>query len=133
MPGAHLKLKRLGSNLLLAAAVLVLSVAASRPARAQYVESVPYAFTGGADGAGPAAGLVPDSAGNLYGTAAYGGDISGSSCPGQNPPTGCGVVFELTPPSGGSGSWTPTVLYTFTGGSDGAYPEAGVIFDSHGN
>ncbi|MGA3213873.1 MAG: Ig-like domain-containing protein, partial [Terriglobales bacterium] len=46
---------------------------------------------------------------------------------------GCGVAFELRPPSGGSGPWTETVLHTFTGGSDGSEPEASLIFDSHGN
>jgi hypothetical protein len=101
-------------------------------AHAQYVESVPYTFTGGSDGASPAAGLVSDASGNFYGTAANGGHLSGS-CPGQNPPTGCGVVFELSPPAGGSGPWTETVLYTFTGGSDGAYPQASLVFDSKGN
>lgn len=54
-------------------------------------ETVLYSFTDGADGAFPFAGLIKDAAGNLYGTAAYGGD---ASC---NPPHGCGVVFKITP------------------------------------
>ena len=132
MSGPHLELKCLPSKLLLAT-VLAMAVAAIQPAQAQYVQSVPYTFTGGGDGAAPAAGLISDAKGNLYGTTAYGGDTSGSSCPGVAPPSGCGVVFELSPPSSGSGPWTETVLYTFTGGSDGAYPEAGLIFDSKGN
>ena len=103
------------------------------PAHAQYVESVPYTFTGGSDGAAPASNLIPDSNGNFYGTTPNGGHTGGSSCPGQNPPTGCGVVFELSPPTGGSGPWIETVLYTFTGSSDGAYPQAGLIFDGKGN
>ena len=133
MSGAYLALKRFAPKMLLLAGVLVLAFAAIRPAQAQYTQSVPYTFTGGGDGAAPAAGLISDSKGNLYGTAAYGGDTSGSSCPGQNPPTGCGVIFELSPPSVGGGPWTETVLYTFTGGSDGGVPYAGLTFDSKGN
>jgi uncharacterized repeat protein (TIGR03803 family) len=102
-------------------------------AQAQYAPSVPYTFTGSADGASPAASLIFDSKGNVYGTAAYGGDTSGANCTGANPPIGCGIVFELTPPPSGSGPWTQTVLYTFTGGSDGAYPESSLTFDSQGN
>jgi uncharacterized repeat protein (TIGR03803 family) len=54
-------------------------------------ETVLYSFTGGTDGAYPFGGLTLDASGNLYGTNTYGGD---TSC---NPPSGCGVVFELTP------------------------------------
>jgi uncharacterized repeat protein (TIGR03803 family) len=45
---------------------------------------------------------------------------------------GCGMVFSLAPPKSGTGQWTPTVLYSFTGGSDGAGPYAPVVGDSHG-
>jgi hypothetical protein len=41
------------------------------------------------------------------------------------------VVFKLTP--GAHGSWKESVLYTFTGGKDGAIPVGGVILDSAGN
>jgi uncharacterized repeat protein (TIGR03803 family) len=82
-------------------------------------ESVLYTFTGGADGANPFAGLVLDATGNLYGTTAGGGT------------DGYGVVFKLTPGSGGN--WTESVLHSFTGGDDGAYPQASVIFDAAGN
>ena len=81
--------------------------------------TVLYSFTGGWDGAYPFAGLIRDSAGNLYGTTAYGG-----SAPGHE---GNGVVFEL------STAGQLTVLHTFTGEPDGAYPYAGVISDSSGN
>jgi hypothetical protein len=41
---------------------------------------------------------------------------------------GCGVVYELT--ASASGTWSETVLYEFSGGSDGAYPEAGLALDA---
>ena len=82
-----------------------------------------YVFPGGANGSSPAAGVIQDQAGNLYGTAAQGGS---QGCSGQ----GCGVVYELSP--NGSG-WTQKVLYTFQGGTDGAAPMGGLIFDAAGN
>jgi len=81
-------------------------------------ETVLYSFTGGADGANPRAGLVRDARGNLYGTTYRGG--SGSCV------VGCGVVFKLDVRR------KETVLYTFTGGVDGANP-SGVIQDKAGN
>ena len=90
-----------------------------------WAESVVHSFTAGADGGFPWAGLVFDQAGNLYGTTGGGGNKSCSY------DYGCGVVFELTPNA--DGSWTESVLYTFTGGSDGEYPRVGLIFDQAGN
>jgi|HubBroStandDraft_6_1064221.scaffolds.fasta_scaffold02427_9 uncharacterized repeat protein (TIGR03803 family) len=55
-------------------------------------ETVLYNFAGGKDGAGPAAGVVMDKAGNLYGVAGRYGDAGCKDGDGQ----GCGVVFELT-------------------------------------
>jgi uncharacterized repeat protein (TIGR03803 family) len=81
-------------------------------------ETVLYHFTGGIDGGTPYAGLVFDQAGNLYGTTTTGGAYAR------------GTVYELTPSEGG---WTQTVLYSFTGGQDGASPYGGVIFDPVGN
>jgi uncharacterized repeat protein (TIGR03803 family) len=83
-----------------------------------------YDFSGGADGANPHAGLIRDAVGNLYGTTSFGGNTS-SSCPYGS--TGCGVVFKLDP------SGTETVLHTFSGGTDGANPYAGLIRDAAGN
>lgn len=89
-----------------------------------WTEQVLYNFQGGSDGEYPGAGVVFDSAGNLYGTTpegGVGGCIFGS----------CGTVFELSPSSGGD--WTEQVLYRFTGSTDGCLPSAGVILDSSGN
>ena len=79
------------------------------------VEKVLYSFTGGVDGANPFGGLVADSEGNLYGTT--------TGCGTSN----CGVVFKLDT------TGKETVLYSFTGGDDGGYPDAGVIRDPAGN
>jgi uncharacterized repeat protein (TIGR03803 family) len=92
-----------------------------------WTESVLYSFTGGPDGAYPFAGPIFDSAGNLYGTTSGGGFGSCSNAYTK----GCGVVFELAPNL--DGSWTESVLYSFTGGADGAQPEARLTFDTAGN
>jgi uncharacterized repeat protein (TIGR03803 family) len=42
-------------------------------------------------------------------------------------------VFELSPPSAPGGPWTETVLYSFTGDTDGMEPVSGVVFDTAGN
>jgi uncharacterized repeat protein (TIGR03803 family) len=93
-----------------------------------WTEKVLYSFTGGADGNQLWDGsslLVTDAAGNLYGTARYGGDFS---CDARY---GCGVVFKLAPNP--DGSWRESVLHTFSG-LDGRYPwGGGLIFDSAGN
>ncbi len=84
-------------------------------------ETVLYSFTGGSDGGYPEAGLIRDAQGNLYGTA------SGGGLTGSNEPNGAGVVFKLDP----AGNFS--VLYRFTGGTDGAAPFAGLIQDTQGN
>jgi len=82
-------------------------------------KSVLYSFTGGADGGKPMAGLIIDSAGNVYGTAAEGGLGSGDFT--------FGVVFKL------SSTGQETVLYSFTGGADGYTPSAKLARDPAGN
>ncbi len=98
-----------------------------------WTEKVLHSFGNGADGAFPRAGLIFDSAGNLYGTTSQGGAYN--SCmptiPRNNIST-CGTVFELTPKAGGR--WTERVLYSFNhNGTDGYDPLAGLIFDAAGN
>jgi uncharacterized repeat protein (TIGR03803 family) len=85
--------------------------------------TVLYSFTSGSDGGYPQGGVILDEAGNLYGTALYGGLLS--DCSG----VGCGVVFELSPGSGGN--WTETVLHSFTE-TDGALPSSGLVFGANG-
>lgn len=85
-----------------------------------WTETTLYRFTGGGDGAYPLAGVISDSAGNLYGT------TSGNGQSNQ------GTVFRLTPPATPGGSWTETTLHTFAGGSDGSGPSASLIFGKGG-
>ncbi len=92
-----------------------------------WIETVLYRFTGGSDGSWPLGEVVFDKEGNLYGTTATGGTGQCNYFVGI---PGCGVVFELTPSKGG---WVQTVLYTFTGRSDGGLPAGGLIFDDAGD
>ena len=75
-----------------------------------WTQTVLYSFTGvnNNDGQNPYAGLILDSAGNLYGTTLYGG------------PNNQGTVFQL---SKSGSTWTETVLHAFQdiSGSDGYY------------
>ncbi len=87
-------------------------------------ESILYSFAGGpTDGLRPAAGLIIDSAGSLYGTTSAGG--ANTSTGGSN---GDGTVFKV------SASGMESVLYSFIGSpTDGMRPQAGLIMDSAGN
>jgi uncharacterized repeat protein (TIGR03803 family) len=93
--------------------------------------SIVYSFgnQGPLDGATPVAGLIFDSAGNLYGTT-QGGGIHTPACGGY---AGCGTVFKLSP--SGDGRWVQTILYRFTGNAagDGSLPSAALAFDDAGN
>ena len=89
----------------------------ARNADGSWTESVLHSFNG-SDGSVPAAGLIFDAAGNLYGTTEGGGSSGG------------GTVFKLAPNQ--DGSWTESVLHSFNH-SDGHWPLAGLIFDGAGN
>ncbi|HEX3653780.1 MAG TPA: choice-of-anchor tandem repeat GloVer-containing protein [Rhizomicrobium sp.] len=73
-----------------------------------------YAFSGSSDGGYPVGGLALDKQGNLYGTTQLGGT------------SGTGVIFELSPKG------KETVLYNFTDGSDGAFPQGDLLRDKSG-
>jgi hypothetical protein len=89
-----------------------------------WTETVLYNFEGLRDGGFPNALTYRN--GKLYGTATFGGDPK--NCGGA----GCGGVFELRPPAIPGGEWTEKVIYNFTSGSDGLFPEAGVTFGADG-
>jgi len=90
------------------------------------MEKVLYSFTGGGDGGGPNGAVIFDGSGNIFGTTHFGGI---TQC-GGNVGGGCGVVFELAPNTGG---WTESALYAFSDGSDGGFPNAGVVLDKNGD
>ena len=87
------------------------------------VEKVLHTFRGSADGSGPQAQLIRGNDGALYGTTADGG--GGADC--NNGNGGCCTVFKLAPQG------TETMLYAFSGGSDGAYPVSNLVMDGSGN
>jgi uncharacterized repeat protein (TIGR03803 family) len=83
-------------------------------------EKLLYSFQGSpVDCVGAVSGLVFDTAGNLYGTTEGGGSYDH------------GCLFELSP--GANGGWNETVLYSFTGASDGWSPQSRLIFDAAGD
>jgi uncharacterized repeat protein (TIGR03803 family) len=89
-----------------------------------WTETALYAFcslSGCADGEGPIGPLVRDSSGNLYGETFRGGTYRNRNG------DACGVVFKLDT------TGKETVLHSFTGGADGAFPSGGLITDISGN
>ncbi len=83
-------------------------------------------YTGGYDSVGFASGgLVMDGAGNLYGVSTGIGNLT---TPPSTCQTGCGTIYEIA-----SGASTATVLYAFTGQSDGLVPDGQLVMDSAGN
>src|ERR1700722_944224 len=79
-------------------------------------ETILYSFRAYPDAAHPEAVLIRDAAGDLFGTTTYYG---GAYL--------WGAVFKVTKTS------KETVLYSFTGGTDGGYPTGGVTRDAAGN
>jgi uncharacterized repeat protein (TIGR03803 family) len=85
----------------------------------EWTEEVLHSFSNGSEEFYAVGTPVFDKAGNLYGTTEFGSSHA------------YGTVYELSP--SGGGQWNVTVLHIFAGGSDGAYPASGVIFDGAGN
>jgi hypothetical protein len=102
-----------------AATLILLTMTLAASARAASKEQVLYSFDEGNNGAYPLGGLVSDAKGNLYGTT----ELAGAN--------GAGIVFELTPES--DGSWTFTLLHTFDPSIDGGNPLGGLAFDNSGS
>lgn len=87
------------------------------PSNEGYTYDVIHAFKEAGDGDYPAAPLIIDGTGALYGTTSLGG--TGSA----------GTVFKLTPMGGG---YSETILHSFDNNVDGANPSTNVIFDAFG-
>jgi len=83
-----------------------------------WTESILHTFDT-LDGYNPSSGVIFDPKGNLYGTTIYGGDSNN------------GVVYQLSPNS--DGSWTESVIHSFSGDADGYRPQAGLARDAKGN
>ena len=83
-------------------------------------EKVLHSFAGGGDGANPLDAPVLDKAGNMYGTTAAGGASGGSLL-------GLGTLFKV------DAAGHESIVYTFTGGPDGANPYAHLLVDAAGN
>jgi uncharacterized repeat protein (TIGR03803 family) len=96
------------------AIALLIVVWAAEFAQGQKFE-VLYNFSGRNDGGSPTAGVICDQEGNLYGATALGGA------------DGAGTVFKL------SKDGKESVLYNFTGYSDGLFPDASLLRDPAGN
>lgn len=92
-----------------------------------WTEKILHSFSEtGADGGDPEAGVILDSAGNLYGTT-----LSGGANQGHTEGSYAGTVFELTP---AEGEWIEKILYSFPQSKyDATGPFAGVILDTAGN
>jgi uncharacterized repeat protein (TIGR03803 family) len=74
-----------------------------------------YSFAGGSDGANPIGGPVLDQAGNLYGATSAGG------------PSYFGTLYMI------DASGNESVLHSFAGSTDGAYPYSHLLVDPAGN
>jgi hypothetical protein len=105
-----------------------------KAAKSGWVYNPIYNFAGGTDAAGPWARVVFGSDGSLYGTTTQGGGQGDCQAYGYSY---CGTVFKLRPQATACKSafcpWDETVLYSFTGATDGSVPLASVIFDQAGN
>jgi uncharacterized repeat protein (TIGR03803 family) len=110
----HTSISATGKHARLIAFALTIVLYGAPQARAQTF-SVIYSFTGGSDGGYPLAGFVIGPKGELFGTASVGGSFQ------------AGVVFKISETGG------EKVLYSFTGGVDGANPNSSLIFDASGD
>jgi uncharacterized repeat protein (TIGR03803 family) len=84
-------------------------------------ERVFYSFGSSAtDGVVPNSELLPANPG-FYGVTREGGAH------------GFGTVFLVAPQAGGGTNWSETILYSFAGSGDAAFPSGGLVADQAGN
>ena len=96
----------------LALSILALTLLVTTASAQHFSVFYNFSFT---DGSGPNGGLILDSAGNFYGTTQFGGHSNR------------GVIFKLSP------TGQQTILYSFTGSTDGGIPIGRLIGDGAGN
>jgi uncharacterized repeat protein (TIGR03803 family) len=106
--------QRAASSTLMLAVMFLLGGVTIPSAQAQTFTDL-FNFTGKTTGAFPQAGLVRDAAGNLYGATRRGGVLN------------FGVIFKVDT------SGAETVLFNFSGGTDGKFPHGNLILDTKGN
>jgi uncharacterized repeat protein (TIGR03803 family) len=101
------------------------------PSASGWNETVLHSFNQ-TNGLYPYAGVIFDSAGNLFGTTQYGGSSSTTQPCSSGTLPGCGTVFELKHRP--DGTWAEIVLHNFNfNGTDGFGPVGGLVFDKAGN
>lgn len=118
-------MKSIGKALSIRASLRILVMASLVGSTCAFGQTLTTLYSFGAqpgDGVDPQAGVTFDRLGNLYGAAAVGG-FAGSN----------GILFKLSPPSGGGAPWTETVLHAFQGRPDGKVPECRLIMTPNGN
>ena len=116
--GATIEVREMKIKMFLNLLALVLLVGSF--ASAEDSETILHNFSGGSSNQ-PAAGLIADSHGNLFGVTGVYGVNCGAIC---------GTVFELSPTSSG---WTYSTIYGFKGGVDGSAPQASLLLGLDGN
>lgn len=104
----------------LIAAGLGIAVVSAATAAMEHPGKTLYSFAGAPDGENPNGDLIVDDMGVYYGTTVLGGIIT-SDCP-----SGCGTVYKVV-------NGEESVIYSFTGISDGAVPVDGLLRDAEGN
>jgi uncharacterized repeat protein (TIGR03803 family) len=104
---------------------IVFSLTPPSVAGGAWTETILHSFTGAnGDGFEPYAGVILGPGGVLYGATYVGGSNQGPNC-GE----GCGIVYELVPPSSQGATWTEVILHTFAG-TDGSGPYASLALSN---
>lgn len=116
LPKSHRRVNRHSRNRSLSRAILDALEPRVLLSGNTYSLSLLHSFTGSPDGANPFATIVSDSSGNLFSTVSAGGA------------NGDGAIYEIP-----SGTTAPLLFYSFTGGTNGGAPNAGVVFDTDGD